>query len=170
MTETWDADWESRIQKRVQHLGFGDTFSFVSAHPLIPFGQLFRILRDDNPDKRYSIAIAQFQHVYFCDAARQGHLREAILDTLVRRLREHLRQGWNHGKMAKERRASAYSQWELPTFDRQRFAGITERIWQALIDLSPPDDWCPESAKDPLLEKAFASGWPEDRQGDTSNE
>jgi hypothetical protein len=170
MTETRDADWESRIQKRVRHLGFADIFAFVSAHPMIPFGQLFRILRDDNTDKRHSIAIAQFQHVYFRDAARQGHLREAILDTLLRRLREHLRQDWNHGRTAKARRASAYSQWELPTFDRQRFVGITERIWQALIDLSPPDDWCPESAKDPFLEEAFASGWPEDRQGDASIE
>jgi hypothetical protein len=144
----------------VRHLGFADTLVFVAANPMIPFGQLFRIVCDDSRDVRHTIAIAQFQQVFFQDAARQGKLREAIRDTLLRRLREHLRHGWNQGKMSKTRRALAFSQWELPTFDRERIAGITDKIWQALVDLQPPDDWCPKSVDDPIRENAFAIAWP----------
>ena len=35
-----------------------------------------------------------------------------------------------------------------------------ERVLGNLENLQPPCDWLPRSAVDPLIEKAFAIGWP----------
>jgi hypothetical protein len=162
VTNPWAIGWESRVLDRVRRMGFADPVAFAAAHPQIPFGQLFRILLENDTDGGETITISQFQELLFEEAKRSGKLRHAIRDTLLRRLRQHLGHGWNRGAKIKERRAAAFSQWELPTFDRQRLANITDRIWQALRDLEPPDDWCPGCITNPYLEKAFEVGWPND--------
>lgn len=165
MIDIWAPGWETRVGDRVRRLGYADTLAFADAHPRIPFGQLFRLLCDQTADGDEPIAIAQFQDVFFCDSRRSGKLRHAVAETLLRRIRQHLCRGWNRGAKVKERRAAAFSQWELPTFDRQRITAITDRIWQALMELQPPDDWCPVCISDPYLEQAFEVGWPTEREG-----
>jgi hypothetical protein len=142
-------------------LGYGNMRAFFRAHPSEPFGKLFQMVRNVNASNRPAIAYAQFQALYYREAERDGWLREAMADTLARKLREHLRSGWNHGRNVVERRANVISSWELPLSADSGSRDIANRIWEALKSSQPPDDWCPVDGSDPLIQQAFAKVWPE---------
>ncbi len=159
MATAWSGDWKARVRDRAKSLGFPDVLALANAHPGIPFGQLFRYLRQ--PESRDApIAYAQFQAVYFEEAEQRGLLRDAIADTLVRRLRQHLRGGWNQGRRVRERKAEVRGGWELPPSRVSELGPIADRIWDTVNELNPPDDWCPEDFNDPIIQEAFARVWP----------
>jgi hypothetical protein len=106
------------------------------------------------------IAYSQFEAVYYREAERGGWLREAMADTLARKLREHLRSGWNCGRNVIQRQAEAISSWELPLCIDPSYAEVANQIWRAIKSSSPADDWCPTDGNDAVLQKAFSDVWP----------
>src|SRR5262245_52960225 len=97
------------------------------------------------------------------DAIQQGKAREAAKESLVRALNEQLPKGWNKGKQVHYKRGRALGEWVLPcekAEDWQRVTSLADRVWQEIERLNPPDDWCPRSVNDPVLEEAFAHAWP----------
>jgi len=161
MSNAWSGDWKARVRERVNRLGFDSLPALASAHPGVPFGQLFRLLRETESPDDTTIGYIQFQALFFEEAEANGRIREAIADTLVRRLRQHLRSGWNRGQRLRERKAEARAKWELPPSRIPKFGVVTDKIWDALRDLNPPDDWCPADCNDPIIQEAFRHAWPE---------
>ena len=159
MPNAWSGDWKAHVRNCVKALGFTDVLTFVNAHPELPFGQLFRYLNQAKSTDT-SIAYVQFQAIYFEEAEQRGLLREAIADTLVRRLRQHLHGGWKRGNRLRERKAEARGSWELPPSQVSELGPIADRIWETLTEINPPEDWCPKDISDDFIQKAFARAWP----------
>lgn len=159
MCKAWTGDWRARVQDRARRLGFECVWDVFAAHPGIPFGQVFRYLRETETLQDIPIAHIQLQAVLFEEAETRRRTKEAIADTLVRQLREHLRSGWNRGKKVPERRGRAAGEWELPASRTSPYYSISSRIFSALEELRPPDNWCPEDIDDPFIQEAFRRAW-----------
>lgn len=157
----WSGDWEARIRQCLTSLGYGSMRAFFHAHPGAPFGKLFQMVRNVNASDQPAIAYVQFQAVYYREAELGGWLREAMADTLARKIREHLPSGWNCGRNVVERRANVISSWELPLSADSDSRKIANRVWTALKSSQPPDNWCPVDGSDPLIQRAFAEAWPD---------
>ena len=74
--------------------------------------------------------------------------------------------GWNKGKNAREARARAFSEWNLPFAGAQDWEHVrrcADSVWAQLNLMQPPDDWCPSSPDDPILDEAFTQAWPHAR-------
>ncbi len=160
MSKAWSGDWRQRVTDRVARLGFPGVLEFTTAHPGIPFGQLFRYLGDTQTADDIPIAYSQLEAVYFQEAEEAALLREAVADCFVRKLRQHLGRGWKRGKRLRERQANAVSQLELPVGFRSADFSFAMRLWDALEDVDPPVAWCPESREDPVIQEVFARVWP----------
>ncbi len=158
MCAGWGDDLSTHIDDQ-KILGFDSTLALADAHPGIPFGQLFNLLRGS---KSSPIGYIHFQCRYFEDADKLGQTKRRVADTLVRRLRQHLRSGWNNGKRIIVRKMEAKSHWETPPMQFSTFRKITDEIWEMLEELTPPDDWCPEDTNDPFIREAFSRAWPEE--------
>lgn len=160
MSNAWSGDWKSRVVDRARRLGYPNIISAFKANPGVPFGKVFRLLRETETADDIPVAYLQVQAVYFEEAEREGALREAVADSFVRRFREHLKGGWKQGKRLRERRAQCLSQVELPTSLIGRADDFPMQVWQSVNDLNPPDDWCPEDIDDPVIRAVFARVWP----------
>jgi hypothetical protein len=157
---TWEGDWQTRINLKIKGKGYLDIRSFLKAHPGIPYTELARELGPD-------VAAVQLVRMQMRDAQENLALREAVMDSLVRCLRENLTDGWvqNKSQARDFQTALAYSNWagfvkrqgELPELER-----TVSLIWDSLLELEPSIGWAPRSASDPLIEKAFQIGWPPD--------
>ena len=160
MSKAWSADWKSRVRDRARQIGFGDLWTCARAHPGAPFGQLFQLLRDTEEPNDTPIAYTQFQSVFFDDANSHGKVQDAVMDTLVRRLRQHLIRGWNIGKRNKEQKAEVIAQWEVPPEQFELYSQIRNKVWGRLKEMPIPDNWCPDDINDPVIQAVFARAWP----------
>ncbi|WP_145425022.1 hypothetical protein [Symmachiella dynata] len=100
--------------------------------------------------------------MYFEEAEREGILKEAMADILVRRFKQFLPSGWNRGKRIRERQGKCWSTIERPQCLLKDGYSFALEFWKAIEELHPPDDWCPEDANDPILQEAIDRAWLED--------
>jgi hypothetical protein len=156
MSQVWFDNWKLHVEQRANRLGFSNVYEFANAHSRLPFGQLFRLLQEFDTPTDVPIAYIQFQAAFFEDAKSAGQLKFAIVDTLIRRLRQHLARGWNRGGQIRKRKMDAISNWELPPNWDPDFP---VRIWNALNNMNPPDNWCPKDLTDPFIESVFQREW-----------
>jgi hypothetical protein len=167
MTDAWRTNWQDEIRSRIHDLGFNDTYDFVLSKPGQSFGEMFRTLqgvksRQDSP----KLAFVQLKETFYVDAARQGKLREAFGEALVRCLQQFLRSGWSRGNRAHQRRIDARVHWPVPhfvpnsSFSHSDWSMIQDQVWKKLEELCPPDEWCPTDFSDTLIQSALYDTWP----------
>lgn len=162
MVAAWDGDWQERVRVRIRKLGFADALAYFRAFPDASFGELFRKLSEVKEEGGREIAYIHLQFALYESADRNRCLREVMADLLVRKMRQHLRHGWNIGKDSQQRRAAVAAEWEVPLDPAGRFVGLASQIWAAIKRLSPADDWVPLDQNDPIIQSVFDSVWPSD--------
>ena len=163
MNKTWNGDWKDRVRHCISQAGYRDAWSFAEENPKVPFGKLFRILKNYCASNETPICYSQFQSIFFEDAVYNDKLREAIIETLARRIRQHLPNGWNKGKNVRMRKADIISQWELPLTQFEQYSEIAETVWERIKIKNIPDDWCPKSRNDEILQHVFSEVWPQEK-------
>ena len=133
----------------------------MKAFPGEPYIHLVNRLGDD-------VAPIQLECVQFDEAEKQGDLRFAAMDSLVRDLREYLEKGWEGSSGRHFATIQAYVAWLgrlegssrnlKPNADLHR---LGESVWNALEEMQPPIAWVPAAVSDEYVSGAFAIGWPE---------
>jgi hypothetical protein len=162
VTSTWDARWPERIRSLIRDLGHANAYSYIIDNPDKNFGQLFQALRDRAGNEGFSIAYVQLEQAYYRDAAGGGHLREALMEALIRVLRQYMHCGWGQTVRDRSRRLTALANWPVPSEDIDRWHHLRDTIWRELEAANPPVDWCPRSREDPLIRDVFERAWPLD--------
>lgn len=167
MLKAWQEGWPERFDAIIQNMGYDSTYDFVFSHPGQSFGEMFRAVRDSiDPDERPHVAFVQLAEVFYITANHRGQLRAAMMEALVRSLRQFLRKGWNQGKKIRERRGDAQFNWPTPDFvpyqewSHSDWRKFQRQIWAEIESIGPPDDWCPEDYNDPIIQEAFERAWP----------
>lgn len=162
MPSAWTGDWKKRVAERASQLGFSSVMAVFRAHPDLPFGQIFRMLRETESENEIPMAYIQLQTAYFEEADREGILQEALAALIVRLFKQFLPSGWNRGKRIRERQGKCWCGIEVPLCLLKDGYSFPQEFWKAIEELHPPDDWCPEDANDPILQKAIDRAWLED--------
>jgi hypothetical protein len=109
----------------------------------------------------------QLSRLQMQEAKRDGTLRQAAMDAFARELNWRLPEGWVPDGPAESRAAGAYaSTTTLVEIDGEspQFHGQLLEMYQSLKLLQPPIGWRPAGGNDPLIQEAFARGWPEPPQ------
>jgi hypothetical protein len=152
----WDAGWEQRFEEAAKKMGYGCFLEFMDAHPGEPYGPILRRLREQ---AGCLLPLMQLHLLHLRQAHANRETRDIAIDTLIRSLRQYLARGWNNGKKTRERRIDARTDWVLPHDAGREMDARADHVWQEIERLSPPDDWCPASPEDPILQEAFRRGW-----------
>lgn len=166
--QPWPPYDDEPIQRAVRELGYPSLLALMDAHAGQPYGKVLRILR---AHLGYLVSMLQLHKMHMLEAIATRGKRGAAKDSLVRTLREHVSGGWNKGKKAREKRARACAEWVLPRTggnksEWDRIDALAKSVWDSLVAMNPPVDWCPSSPADPIVESAFQSGWPATLDGD----
>lgn len=151
-------DTLTQIESRIRSLGYDSVLDFFVRNPGIPYGLLLKQIAEPVEGTNHlDFPILPLRELYRREAVQAGRAREFAKDGLIRSLRENLGKGWNTGRNAGQRRARAFSHWSTPSDD---FEHLCDRVWEALVELNPPEDWRPEVRGDEYIEKAFEIAWP----------
>ncbi|GIW81980.1 MAG: hypothetical protein KatS3mg105_3787 [Gemmatales bacterium] len=158
LTTPWDGDWQERLRSKLESLGFRGLDDFLANNPGKGYVELAKSLGDAN------VAASQIYGEQIRSAAARGDLRSAAKDCLVRFINEYVKRGWGVGRYFLDRSASAYAAWattikgNVPNDEQieRRLKTVFDRLEAA----SPPNGWLPKDPNDPLIERAFAEGWP----------
>lgn len=157
---TWEGDWRERVLSRMRSYGYQSVADCLSRFPGEPYVDVVKRLGPH-------IAAIQLECVQFDEAEKQGALREAAIDSLLRDLNWHLKSGWEGGVRGNFNTSGAYVDWlhrlegssrNLPPNPELIQRG--EMVWKALEELRPPRGWLPIGMTDPFIEAAFATAWP----------
>ncbi|GIW98377.1 MAG: hypothetical protein KatS3mg111_1710 [Pirellulaceae bacterium] len=166
MNRTWCRDWPERVRGLAKNLGHTDVFDFVMSHPGESFGQLYRRLQSTSEPSEFIPAFSQTAEVFYLDADRQGRLRDALAEALVRAIQQFLKKGWGVGKQLRQRRIQAQLHWPTPSLvnslkmSHDDWFNFQELIWSELERESPAPEWCPADYRDPVIQAVFDRVWP----------
>jgi hypothetical protein len=157
---TWEGDWRARILSRVQSYGYERVSDFLNTFPCEPYVHVVNRLGDD-------VAAIQVECIQFEEAEKLGCMRAAAVDSLVRDLTWHLKEGWEGGVRGNFNTSGAYVDWlcrlegvsrNLPPNAHLKRQGLM--VWDALEELQLPAGWLPTGPADPFIQTAFARAWP----------
>ena len=101
------------------------------------------------------------------EAAASGQLRAAVGESLGRYVRARLPGGWGVSPDVRFglefHRASMIAGWleSLGHFDPS-LREVAGRVWAVVKGSSPPEDWLPSGASDPIIAGALSQCWPAD--------
>lgn len=140
---------------QLEALGYSDLSAFLAANPCVDYVDLAKPLKGVSG---HQIAALQVE-----EARKAGTIRDAARDCLSRYLAGRCRYGWDRGTHRVSNRASAFGVWMStfsPGLKPNDLDAVMDATWQELVRLTPPADWVPRSASDPLLVQAFDAGWP----------
>lgn len=149
---------KSGIYGALHRLGYERILDFVENYPGETFCQLAEHL---------SVMPIVVYHGYAFEAVEQAATRQFAMQTLVREMLDVLPNGWIHKKGSsrfemKTTHSIAYIKGELKRVLASREdIEATDRVWNALLDMDPPQGWLPKDINNPLIQKAFDIGWPE---------
>lgn len=160
ISETWDDRWPERVRFRIRQLGYSNVLEYFASNQNATFGELFGKLRKLESEWDTPVAYVQFEAVYFDEAGKAGKLKSAVADCLFRRLRRHLRRGWNLGRSLQMRRAEVFADLEVPIAITAHSPSFKDDIRRAIMAAAPPDDWCPQTPEDAILTAAIGQVWP----------
>ncbi len=156
----WQGDWQSRLQVKLESLGYSNLEEYLFANPGIGYLKIADELKDAN------VAAIQLYGEHIRNASREGRLRQAARDCLSRFLVEHLKRGWGCGRHFPFRVASAFGDWKsiLQHFmeSDEKLVGRLDAVTEAIKASNPHEGWIPKSSDDPILRNAFDTAWPED--------
>lgn len=158
----WDGNWQLRLQRKLDSLGFADLDEYLEAHPGIGYLDIAKSLGDAN------IAAMQIYGLQIRTAAETGRLRAAAADSLSRFLVQHVKRGWGRGYHFAGNVAAAFGDWKVVL---GRYSG-TGRAFKERLDAitktvrasNPPEGWIPSGRDDEILRRAFDECWPAGRQ------
>jgi hypothetical protein len=166
--EAWANGWQARFNSIIQKMGYEDTFDFVFSRSGQSFGEMFRAIRESaGTGERSFLAFTHLIELFYVDAEHRGQLRTAVMEALVRSLRQRMRGGWNRGKKVRERRIDVQTNWPIPHLVTYRgwshddWRDFQSRVLAEIEVIDPADDWCPEGANDPTIQEVFRRTWPE---------
>jgi hypothetical protein len=154
--QTWIGDWRERIRERVRSLGSVSVAEFLEHYPAEPYYKVARRLGND-------VSAAQISRMQFEEAANRDEVRHRAMDGFTREIVENLKRGWGVGKHVEFRTAGVHAAWmALLEFraDAPHLRPKGAAVWDSLKALQPPRGWLPSGPDDPLIEAAFAQGWP----------
>lgn len=153
---TWEPGWQARLLDSVRAEGAHAVTDFLARFPGEPAIQVAKRLPGN-------VAAVQLELLQFEEAERAGRLRDAAKDAFCRLIRDNLKRGWGRGRHAEFNTASTYADWlSLLEFRalHPELRPVGDAVWQALLQLAPPDGWLPSGSEDPLIVAAFNAGWP----------
>lgn len=163
---TWESNWPERFRSIVRGLGGDNVFAFVISMKGQSFGKIFgNIRRSVNKDEKELICLRYLIETYYIDAEREGKLREAVIEALVRSFCQFMSSGWNCGKNIRSRKVRVQGNWEFPSFVTHQnweyldWIKFRESVWSEIELIKPPDLWCPQDYRDPILIQVFNSHW-----------
>jgi hypothetical protein len=153
--------YESALYDRIRRLGFSSVTEFIEAFPGETYHQLARWR------VRPNIMPIFLMEAHAREAVQQGTVRRYAMEVLVRQMRDALPAGWHHSK---DKDLDGKTVSAVATLDvRSQSAGASrsdlqaiDRTWKALLALNPPIGWQPKDSNDPVIQKAFEIGWPEE--------
>lgn len=179
---TWSADWQQRLRNRLHSLGCESVGEYLEKHPAAPYVAVAKGLGED-------VAAMQLSRLQIQEVRDERAFRRVAMDSLAREITANLPNGWQQsseppkvaeaeplwkhlsskGSVLTEedtrqrvefQTSGAYAYWVvlLQKHDPQVEARATA-VWNALKALSPPTDWLPKGPDDPLIVRAFDSGW-----------
>ncbi|GIX00058.1 MAG: hypothetical protein KatS3mg111_3390 [Pirellulaceae bacterium] len=166
MSRTWCKNWPDKVRELATRQGYTDVFDFVMSHPGESFGQLYKRLQSASEQSEFTPAFSQIAEVFYLDADRQGRLRDAFAEALVRAIRQFLKKGWGVGKQLRQRRIQAQTHWPSPSLvdsikmSHEDWFNLQEFIWHELERESPAAEWCPADYRDPVIQAVFDRVWP----------
>jgi hypothetical protein len=151
---TWLGDWRERIRLLVHSHGCNSIEDFLSKYPSEPYTKLAGRLGED-------VAGIQLSWMQFEEAQEQGGVRDASMDCLARCITGHVKRGWLNGRHFEFNAAGAYAFWvgEIKRV-RPDLESSAWDVWRELKALNPPQGWLPSGPNDPIIQAAFARGWP----------
>jgi hypothetical protein len=168
VVEAWASGWQTRFRSIVQRMGYEDVYDFVMSRRRQSFGEMFGAIRKFAPaaDNDF-LAFAHLKAMFYVDAEQREQLRTAFMEALVRSFCQFMRSGWNRGKKIRQRRIDVRAEWPTPyllaqlDWAHKDWIALKARVLSEIENISPPDDWCPESSEDPVIQEAFRRVWPE---------
>jgi hypothetical protein len=81
------------------------------------------------------VAAVQLARMQFEEASDRDEVRQVAMDGFSREVVENLKRGWGVGPKG-------------------------DAVWNSLKEIQPPRGWLPSGPNDPLIQAAFARGWP----------
>ncbi|MFI4851432.1 hypothetical protein [Gimesia chilikensis] len=164
----WCPGWQDRFRNIIQQMGYDHAFDYVISHQEMSFGKMYGMIhKAAGEEGANSICLRHFIEVYYLDAEREGKLREAFMEALVRSFCQFMRSGWSMGKKVRERRIDVFSRWESPSYissldwSYEEWERCKEGVWAEIEQLNPPPEWCPLCCQDTVLQQAFENHWPQ---------
>jgi hypothetical protein len=154
--QTWIGDWRARIRERIHSRGSESVRGFLEHHPAEPYFKVARRLGDD-------VAAIQLARMQFEEAVDRDEVRQVAMDGFSREIVENLKRGWGVGRHADFRTAGVYAGWmALLEFraDAPHLRPMGDAVWNSLKEIQPPQGWLPSGPNDPIIQAAFAKGWP----------
>ena len=159
---TWTANWPQRLKAQLRRIGFETVEDFLRRFPGEPSTEVVKRIAP-------WVAAMQLERLQMQEAKLSGRIREAAIDAFARDLNLRLPGGWSSDDRGLSRAAGAIAH-ALTLVDLEAEApehrGKLFATFDALKKHRPPEGWHPTGPDDPLLQRAFAEGWPEETTPD----
>jgi hypothetical protein len=156
---TWSPDWVENIANRTHELGFRNLTELLASMPGRPYAEVAERLGP-------SLEPIQIIAVQYKEAKDAGLIRKAAQDSICRRIKEHLPDGWGIGAKAEWQAIRALSSWSSnfkATAECEYLEPTLTAILIAFRDSPPPNQWRPSGPNDPIIQTVFDANWPESR-------
>jgi hypothetical protein len=150
----WEGNWQERLSQRFRKLGY-DTFQdYLRARRARPYGQLAAELSEDPEAAPIAPVQLERMHAWTVSPAERY---DAILDSLVRYLREYLRKGWGVGIHWQLNANIALAFWLSNWGDKDK--DELRALEREIRALNPEPGWIPKDSDDPILQEAARRVW-----------
>jgi hypothetical protein len=158
----WRGDFDQRLTASLRERGFSSATEYVAQQPTASLVQLADELHAD-------VAAVQLERRLFDEARATDAVERHLRDLLVRRMHEHLPDGWRIDwgpdvvgdvTTAWARRAHTLAHWAHAGW-LEEYQDAIDRIIDAVLDGSAPfpAGWTPANADDPILVEFFRRHW-----------
>jgi hypothetical protein len=146
MSNAGGGDWRKRIYDLIAEKGYGSLTDFAQVNPIMTFQELAQTLGAD-------VAPIQIESLLREEAVESGAFEKFARDTLARRIRQHIPNGWKTGEDFEFNVARAFASWSAAL--GEPYSEIAHRVWQlfqyAIIDVG----WAPDGPADEVLVDIF---------------
>lgn len=151
----WPEDWKTTLLTAVKNKGHSTVTSLLVAIPLVGFKELALRLSG-------KIIPYQLQRVYYEEAVDSNTLRAAAIDSMLRRFRDCVPNGWMVDKESLGAgEANLTATWIAELAEASpAMKPIAEGIAKSIFMRKPPEGWMPDGAGDPILGDIFGQHWP----------
>jgi hypothetical protein len=142
--DTWDPDWEAKIDAQVRAAGAAHVWDYVRRHPGTTYAELAERL---SAAGGFGVAPIQLERLQVRDTP-DSELATSLRDSLARQMRRSFRAAtWGEGPYWESRALGALVSWSTMWSSRTDVDALKHR----LFELKPPPGWRPDDDRDPFL-------------------